>query len=147
MTIVEFSDFQCPFCGNLYPVMKEIETKYKDTVRIVYRQFPLTSIHPFAQKAAEASLCAKDQNKFWEYHDSLFENQQALYIDDLKTRAVNLQLDTAAFNACLDSGKQVEAINKDVLEGNKSGRHGHTGVVYQRPSLPAGHFFRSATRK
>lgn len=129
VTIVEFSDFQCPFCGNLYPVMKEIETKYKDTVRIVYRQFPLTSIHPFAQKAAEASLCAKDQNKFWEYHDSLFENQQALSIDDLKTRAVNLQLDTAAFNACLDSGKQVDAINKDVLEGNRVGVTG-TPALY-----------------
>jgi predicted DsbA family dithiol-disulfide isomerase/Skp family chaperone for outer membrane proteins len=129
VTIVEFSDFQCPFCGNLYPVMKEIETKYKDTVRIVYRQFPLTSIHPFAQKAAEAALCAKDQNKFWEYHDSLFENQQALDVDALKTRAVNLQLDTAAFNQCLDSGKQADAISKDILEGNKVGVTG-TPALY-----------------
>ena len=129
VTIVEFSDFQCPYCGNLYPVMKEIETKYKDTVRVVYRQFPLTSIHPFAQKAAEASLCAKDQNKFWEYHDSLFENQQALDVDALKTRAINLQMDTAAFNACLDSGKEAEVINKDILEGNKVGVTG-TPAVY-----------------
>ena len=129
VTIVEFSDFQCPFCGNLYPVIREIETKYKDTVRIVYRQFPLNSIHPFAQKAAEASLCAKDQNKFWEYHDSLFENQQALDVDALKTRAVNLQMDTAAFNTCLDSGKQAEVINKDILEGNKVGVTG-TPALY-----------------
>jgi predicted DsbA family dithiol-disulfide isomerase/Skp family chaperone for outer membrane proteins len=129
VTIVEFSDFQCPFCGNLYPVMKEIETKYKDTVRIVYRQFPLNSIHPFAQKAAEASLCAKDQNKFWEYHDSLFENQQALDVDALKTRAVNLQLDTTAFNQCLDSGRQADAIRKDIVEGNKVGVTG-TPALY-----------------
>jgi len=129
VTIVEFSDFQCPFCGNLYPVIKEIETKYKDTVRVIYRQFPLNSIHPFAQKAAEASLCAKEQNKFWEYHDSLFENQQALDVEALKTRAVNLQMDTAAFNTCLDSGKQAEVINKDILEGNKVGVTG-TPALY-----------------
>jgi predicted DsbA family dithiol-disulfide isomerase len=129
VTIVEYSDFQCPFCGNLYPVIKELETKYKDTLRVVYKQFPLTSIHPFAQKAAEASLCAKDQNKFWEYHDSLFENQQALDVEDLKTRAVNLQLDTAAFNMCLDSGRQVEVIKKDIVEGNKVGVTG-TPAVY-----------------
>ena len=65
ITIVEFSDFECPFCGSLFPVMKQIESKYADKLRIVYRQFPLTQIHPHAQKAAEASLCASEQNKFW----------------------------------------------------------------------------------
>jgi predicted DsbA family dithiol-disulfide isomerase len=121
VTIVEFSDFQCPFCGNLFPVLKEIEKKYADTLRVVYRQFPLTSIHPYAQKAAEAALCAKDQNKFWEYHDSLFENQNDLTVESLKSRAANLKLDTAAFNACLDSGKQNAAIRKDIADGNKAG--------------------------
>ena len=129
VTIVEFSDFECPFCGNLFPVLKEIEAKYADTVRVVYRQFPLTTIHPHAQKAAEAALCAKDQNKFWEYHDSLFENQRELEIENLKSRAADLKLDTAKFNACLDSGNQAALIRKDIAEGNKVGVTG-TPAVY-----------------
>jgi predicted DsbA family dithiol-disulfide isomerase len=129
VTIVEFSDFECPFCGNLFPVMKEIEAKYADTVRVVYRQFPLNSIHPNAQKAAEASLCAKDQNKFWEYHDSLFANQRELTVESLKSRAEELKLDTAAFNACLDSGRQAAAVRQDVTDGNRAGVTG-TPAIY-----------------
>lgn len=75
VTIVEFSDFECPFCGRAASTVKKILEEYKDEVRIVYKQFPLVSIHKYAQKAAEASLCALDQGKFWEYHDKLFENQ------------------------------------------------------------------------
>jgi predicted DsbA family dithiol-disulfide isomerase len=129
VTIVEFSDFECPFCGNLFPVMKEIEAKYADTVRVVYRQFPLNSIHPHAQKAAEASLCAKEQNKFWEYHDSLFANQRELTVESLKSRAAELKLDTIAFNACLDSGRQAAAVRQDVTDGNKAGVTG-TPAIY-----------------
>lgn len=129
VTIVEFSDFECPFCGNLYPVMKEVEAKYADKVRIVYRQFPLTTIHHYAQKAAEASLCANDQNKFWAYHDSLFSNQRELTEDALKSRAAEMKLDTAAFNTCLDSGSKAAAIRKDVMDGNKAGVTG-TPAIY-----------------
>jgi protein-disulfide isomerase len=121
VTIVEFSDFECPFCGGLFPTLKVVEKNYSGKVRIVYRQFPLTNIHPHAQKAAEASLCANEQQRFWEFHDSLFSNQQELTVDALKRRAVTLKLDTAAFNACLDSGKQAGAVKKDIEEGSRAG--------------------------
>jgi protein-disulfide isomerase len=121
VTIVEFSDFECPFCGGLFPTLKAVEKNYGDNIRIVYRQFPLTTIHPHAQKAAEASLCANEQQRFWEFHDSMFGNQQDLTIDALKRRAVELKLDTASFNACLDSGKQADAVRKDIEEGSRAG--------------------------
>jgi len=121
VTIVEFSDFECPFCGGLFPTLKAVERNYSGKVRIVYRQFPLTNVHPHAQKAAEASLCASEQQRFWEFHDSLFGNQQELTVDALKRRAVELKLNTASFNACLDSGKQAGAVKKDVEEGSKAG--------------------------
>jgi protein-disulfide isomerase len=124
VTIVEFSDFECPFCSRLFPTLKAVENIYLDRVRIVYRQFPLRRIHPFAEKAAEASLCANEQGKFWEMHDSLFGDQEHLTIEALKARAVQLKLDTRAFNACLDSGKQVAAIDKDIADGAKAGVNG-----------------------
>ena len=121
VTIVEFSDFECPFCGRLFPTLKAVEKNYPSQVRIVYRQYPLRRIHPLAQKAAEASLCAGEQGRFWEMHDSLFGDQEHLTVDALKARAVALKLDTAAFNACLDSGKEAAAIDKDIEEGAKAG--------------------------
>jgi predicted DsbA family dithiol-disulfide isomerase len=121
VTIVEFSDFQCPFCGGLFPTLKAIEKNYPDKVRLVYRQFPLTNIHPFAQKAAEASLCANDQKRFWEFHDSMFGDQAHLAVDDLKKRAVDLKLNTAEFNSCLDTGAKVSTVKKDIDEGTQAG--------------------------
>lgn len=76
VTIVEYSDFQCPFCARANPTMKELLSTYKDKVRLAYKQYPLPSLHPNAQKAAEASECANEQGKFWEFHDLLFQNQQ-----------------------------------------------------------------------
>jgi protein-disulfide isomerase len=121
VTIVEFADFECPYCGAMFPNLKLIEKNYADRVRFVYRQFPLTSIHPRAQKAAEASLCANEQGRFWEYHDSLFGNQAQLDVDALKSRAVALKLNTTAFNTCLDSGRQADAVKTDSDEGRKLG--------------------------
>jgi protein-disulfide isomerase len=121
VTIVEFSDFECPFCANLFPTIKLVETNYANKVRLVYRQFPLTTIHPRAQKAAEASLCAHDQQRFWEYHDALFQDQKNLEIDGLKQKAAQLHLDEAAFSACLESGKHAEAVKKDIDAGVKAG--------------------------
>jgi protein-disulfide isomerase len=121
VTIVEFSDFECPFCGRLFPTLKAVEKIYVGRVRIVYRQFPLRKLHPRAQKAAEASLCAGEQGRFWEMHDSLFSDQERLTVDALKARAVELKLDTATFNACLDSGKEVAAIDQDILDGARAG--------------------------
>jgi protein-disulfide isomerase len=121
ITIVEFSDFECPYCGSLFPTLKQVEKEYGDRVRIVYRQFPLTNIHPYAQKAAEASLCANDQKRFWEFHDAMFGNQRELSIADLKQRAVDMKLDPAVFNQCLDSGKHAAAVQADIQEGSRAG--------------------------
>jgi predicted DsbA family dithiol-disulfide isomerase len=125
VTIVEFSDFECPYCGGLFPTLQQVEKNYPQQVRVVYRQFPLNNIHPYAQKAAEASLCANEQQKFWEFHDSMFGNQRELSIADLKQRAVDLKLNPQAFNQCLDSGKHAAAIQADIQEG---ARHGVTGT-------------------
>lgn len=121
VTLVEFADFQCPFCGGLYPTLKQVEKNYADRVRFVYRQFPLVNMHPHAQKAAEASLCAHDQGKFWEYHDSLFSRQHELEIADLKQRAVTLKMDTTAFNQCLESGRKATTIRQDQGDARKNG--------------------------
>jgi len=121
VTIVEFSDFECPFCGGLFPTLKNVERTYPQTVRIVYRQFPLTNIHPFAQKAAEASLCAAEQSRFWEMHDSMFGFQEDLTVGSLKSRAMELMLDVTAFNACLDSGKHAATILKDKEDAARLG--------------------------
>ncbi len=113
VTIVEFSDFQCPSCSQLNNTLHEILAKYGDKVRLVYRQLPLSQGHPMAEKAAEASLCAADQNHFWEMHDFLFDSQKELKEEDLKAKAAQLKLDTAAFNKCLDSGINAGKVIKD----------------------------------
>jgi protein-disulfide isomerase len=124
VTIVEFSDFECPYCGGLFPTLQQVEKNYAKQIRIVYRQFPLANIHPHAQKAAEASLCANEQKKFWEFHDSMFSNQRELSIADLKQRAADLKMDTQAFNQCLDSGRYAAAIQADIQEGARNGVNG-----------------------
>jgi protein-disulfide isomerase len=124
VTIVEFSDFECPYCGGFYPTLKEVEKNYKDKIRIVYRQFPLTSIHPRAMKAAEASLCANDQGQFWQMHDAMFTDQSKLEVSDLKDKAAKLSMNTATFNACLDSSKYAAGIKSEILEGAKVGVSG-----------------------
>jgi protein-disulfide isomerase len=121
VTIVEFADFECPFCGGFYPTLKMVEANYADKVRLVYRQFPLTTIHPNAQKAAEASLCANEQRKFWEFYDALFSDQSRLDVASLKQRAQAMGLNTTAFNTCLDSGSQAPAIQKDREDARKIG--------------------------
>ena len=121
VTLVEFADFECPYCGGLYPTLKLVGTNYADKVRFVFRQLPLSNIHPHAQKAAEASLCANEQQRFWEFHDSLFGDQAHLDVPSLQERAKTLKLDTAQFNACLDSGKMAAAIDKDREAAVKAG--------------------------
>jgi protein-disulfide isomerase len=123
VTIVEFSDFECPFCGMAFPILKQIEERYRDKLRIVYRQFPLAG-HPHAQKAAEASLCANDQQRFWEMHDAMFGDQMNLDVSALKKKAADLKLNATTFDTCLDSGKYTAAVRKDVQEGNKAGVSG-----------------------
>ena len=126
VTIVEFSDFQCPYCGTFYSTtLPLIRKDYVETgkVKMVYRDFPLSSIHANAQKAAEASECADEQGKFWEYHDTLFE-KQTLDIASLKQHAVDLGLDADQFNECLDSGKMATEVQKDLADGTLYGVKG-----------------------
>ena len=123
VTIVEFSDFECPFCSRANVTVDQVMKEYGDKVRLVFRHFPL-NFHPNAQKAGEASLCADDQKKFWEYHDVLFQNQKALEVDKLKKYAADLKLDTAAFNKCLDSGEKAAQVKADMEAGQKVGVNG-----------------------
>jgi len=105
VTLVEFADFQCPFCGRLAPTLKQLRQRYGDRLRIIWKDFPLTRIHPQAFQSAEAANCAREQGKFWEYHDRLFTNQQTLTRAALKQYARDSGIDAAQFNACLDSSK------------------------------------------
>ncbi len=127
LTIVEFSDFQCPFCSRFKSdALSQIKSQYIDTgkVKFVFRDFPLTSIHPMAQKAAEAAECADDQGKFWEYHDLIFDRQSSLSINSLKQWAVELGLNENDFNKCLDSGKYANEVSKDSSDAQKAGGQG-----------------------
>ncbi len=119
-TLVEFSDFQCPACGAFYPIIKQLELKYKNELKIAYKHFPLPQ-HTYAQKAAEAAEAAGEQGKFWEMHDALFENQEHLTAEDLKKYAAELGLDTEKFNQALDSGKFANKVKEDLTLGNKIG--------------------------
>ena len=115
--IVEFSDLQCPACGAAYPVTKQVMDAYGDRVSLEYKQFPLTSLHAFAFKAAEASECANDQGKFWDYVDIAFTNQKALRTSDLKNYAEQLGLDMEKFENCLDSSAKAKYVTADYNEG------------------------------
>lgn len=122
--LIEFSDFQCPFCGrHVRETFPGIEKKYVSTGKVKYffKDFPLESIHKNAFNAAEAANCAAEQGKFWEMHDELFANQKALGPKDLVKYAETLKLDMSKFNACLDGGKYADKIKKDMAEAQKAG--------------------------
>jgi protein-disulfide isomerase len=121
VTIVEFSDYQCPYCRQAVPVLKRVQETYGDRVRVVWKDYPLTRIHPLAVKAAEAAHCAGEQEKYWPYHDRLFEQQEALAIDDLRRHARELGLDLPRFNACVDSGKYAVTVSAGLEAGNRLG--------------------------
>jgi protein-disulfide isomerase len=121
VTIVEFSDYQCPFCARVTPTLAKILDQYGDKVRFVWKDFPLTSIHPLAFKAAEAAHCAGDQGKYWEFHDRLFANQQALQPDALKKHATDLGLNAETFNACVDSSKYTSRVRAGLDQGEELG--------------------------
>jgi protein-disulfide isomerase len=139
ITIVEFSDFQCPFCSRFHiQTFPLILKEYVDTgkVKFVYRDFPIQNSHPNAFPAAAASECAHEQNNYWEYHNALFE-RQAIWnnleisdsINTFKKFAIELGLNEDQFNSCLDSGKYIEEINKDLKDGTNYGITGTPGFL------------------
>jgi protein-disulfide isomerase len=124
--IVEFSDYQCPYCHQVEPTVAQVLAKYGDKVSLSYRDFPLTQIHSQAMISAVASRCALEQGKFWEYHDQLFASSK-LEKDDLIGYARNLKLDDKQFGSCLSSEKYKADIEKDLQEGKKAGVNGTPG--------------------
>ncbi|MDO8519689.1 MAG: thioredoxin domain-containing protein [Deltaproteobacteria bacterium] len=123
ITLIEFSDFQCPFCKRTRPTIAQIMETYKGKVYYVFRDFPL-SFHKQAQKASEAAQCAGEQDKYWPYNDMLWENQTSLQIEDLKGYAKKLGLNESKFNQCLDSGKFAQEVEKDANDGAAAGVSG-----------------------
>jgi protein-disulfide isomerase len=121
--LVEFSDFQCPYCLSANPTVDQVLKTYGDRIRFVYRHFPLPS-HPNAKPAAEASVCAADQQQFWPYHDRLFANPSKLGTSDLKQTAADLGLDAAKFNACVDQHRHAADVEADMKAGGEVGVEG-----------------------
>jgi protein-disulfide isomerase len=122
VVLVEFADYECPYCQKVAPDVKKLKDEYGDRIAFTYKDFPLPN-HSRAEKAAEAVRCASKQNKFWEFHDELFHSKE-LDVDQLKAQARALQLDSAQFDKCLDSGEQAAAVAKDKKEGLRLGISG-----------------------
>lgn len=127
ITIIEYSDFQCPYCGAFHPTLNKVMAQYKDKVRWVYRHFPL-SFHPNAQPAALASECASEQGKFWEFADAMFANQDSLSDDYYKKLATDNKLDLNKFNSCYTSKKYLSKITAQAQAGGAAGVDGTPGT-------------------
>jgi protein-disulfide isomerase len=124
VTIVEFTDYQCPYCSrHVQSTLAQLEKEYIATgkVRYILREYPITAIHAQAAKASEAALCAGDQGKYWEMHNMLFANQTKLQEADLLSHGKNLGLNEAALKSCLDQKKYEARVKNDIAEGNKAG--------------------------
>jgi protein-disulfide isomerase len=123
VTIVEFTDFECPFCSHAATTVEQVLKAYQGKVRLVFRQFPMPS-HPAAAKAAEASLCAADQGKFWELATWMFQMQDMLAVPHLKEASKKLGLDAERFATCLDGGEKKRTVYADLLAGEAAGVKG-----------------------
>ena len=135
VTLVEFSDFQCPFCGRFFATtLPALKKDYIDTgkLRYVFRDFPLDQLHPNARKAAEAAHCAGEQGKYWEMHDALFQNQQALAPPQLAEQARAVGVDGARFDQCVSAGRYAAQIERGLADGAGAGVQGTPGFVIGR---------------
>jgi diadenylate cyclase len=124
VTLVEYGDFECPYCGRMYPVVKELRERAGDRLRVVFRHFPLDSVHPHARRAAEAAEAAAAQGRFWEMHDLLFENQDNLDDEALRRYAARLGLDMARFEDDLAERRHAPRVREDRLDGERTGVEG-----------------------
>jgi Protein-disulfide isomerase len=122
--IVEFSDFQCPYCQRAEITLKGVLAKHADAVAVSYRDMPLTAIHPMAMGAAQAGRCAGEQGKFWELHDAMFADQAGLDRNGLAAKAKTLNLDEKQFDACLTNEKYKAQVQQDAQEGSRLGING-----------------------
>jgi protein-disulfide isomerase len=124
VTLVEYGDYECPFCGAAYPIIKEVQARTGEVLRFVFRNFPITTSHPHAERAAEAAEAAAAQGRFWEMHDLLYENQKRLRDQDLRAYAERLGLDVEPFDRDLAEHVHVARIHEDFMSGVRSGVNG-----------------------
>jgi protein-disulfide isomerase len=124
VTLVQYGDYECPYCGAAYPIIKEVQARMGERLRFVFRNFPITTSHPHAQQAAEAAEAAASQDKFWQMHDLLYENQRRLRDQDLRGYAEKLGLDVELFDKELTEHTHAERVHEDFLSGVRSGVNG-----------------------
>ena len=144
VVMIEYSDFQCPYCKMAHATLKQLVSDYKGQVAWVFRNFPLESIHPYAKKGAEAAECASEQGKFWEYADKLYDNQSSFSDTYFTQAATELGLDMTKFNSCLTSEKYSSKIEASAQEAAKAGITGTPGIFvndqFVRGALPIDNF-------
>ena len=121
VTMVEYGDYQCPFCGNAHPIIKKLQKHFGDQLRLVFRNFPLARVHAYAQRAAEAAEAAGGQGKFWEMHDYLFEHQEALDAENLVRAAGTVGLDKVKFDREVAEHVHADRVQRDIQSGIDSG--------------------------
>ena len=124
VTLVEYGDYECPYCGQAYPIIKNIQERLRGKLRFVFRNFPVTQVHPHAQHAAEAAESAGSQNKFWEMHDCLYEHQQELDDNHLRQYASALRMDVARFDDEMVKHVHASRVREDFMSGIRSGVNG-----------------------
>jgi protein-disulfide isomerase len=124
LTLVEYGDYECPSCGEAYPIVKDLQQRLGDRMRFVFRNFPLTNLHPHAEHAAEAAEAAAAQGRFWEMHDALFEHQRELDDQHLLSYAAALGLDSGSFERALTDHTYAGRVREDFLSGVRSDVNG-----------------------
>jgi protein-disulfide isomerase len=124
VTLVEYGDYECPYCGAAYPIIKEVQSRMGERLRFVFRNFPITTSHPHAEQAAESAEAAASQGRFWQMHDLLYENQQRLQAPDLRDYAERLALDVERFDRELAEHAHAARVREDFMSGVRSGVNG-----------------------
>src|SRR5437868_4081731 len=124
VTLVEYGDYECPYCGAAYPIIKEVQARMGGRLRFVFRNFPIATSHPHAEQAAEVAEAAAAQGRFWEMHDLLYENQKRLRDEDLRGYAEKLELDLDSFDRELVEHVHAARVREDFMSGVRSGVNG-----------------------